>query len=216
MAAAFVLRPNIATLNLLTTLHTLPLTDRDNCIAMFVRHGDKGIEMELIPFETYVQTAKLLASNGLVKSNLMLVNKTRWAAEPRKHGIFNGTIFLSTDDPDVITAADKWGSENGWKMLYTNLFDRGQQTARLDWAQQHKKGTHAVHDDLEYVSMLLNLEYSVQCEAWVCTLASNSCRLIDEIRATIGAKANRAFADLSKESCSTPPCIGSGIYDIGE
>lgn len=65
----------------------------------------------------------------------------------------------------------------------------------------------AVHDKLEYISMLLNLYYSLRSEAYVCTLASNSCRIIDEMRATIGGKANRFYADLSIETCPHPPCM---------
>jgi hypothetical protein len=34
--------------------------------------------------------------------------------------------------------------------------------------------------------MLLNLEYSLQCDAYVGTLASNWCRIVDEMRATVG------------------------------
>lgn len=65
----------------------------------------------------------------------------------------------------------------------------------------------AVHDELEYISMLLNLYYSLRSEAYVCTLASNSCRIIDEMRATLGGKANRFYADLSVETCPHPPCL---------
>jgi hypothetical protein len=39
----------------------------------------------------------------------------------------------------------------------------------------------------EYLSMLLNLEYSLKCDAFIGTLASNWCRLVDEMRATVGA-----------------------------
>ena len=38
----------------------------------------------------------------------------------------------------------------------------------------------------EYLSMLLNLEYSLKCDAFIGTLASNSCRLVDEMRCTVG------------------------------
>lgn len=68
-------------------------------------------------------------------------------------------------------------------------------------------GAPQIHHELEYISMLLNLYYSLRCEAWVCTLASNSCRIIDQLRATIGGKANRHFADLSVETCHHPPCL---------
>ena len=34
--------------------------------------------------------------------------------------------------------------------------------------------------------MLLNLEFAIKCDAYVGTLASNWCRLVDELRATVG------------------------------
>lgn len=34
--------------------------------------------------------------------------------------------------------------------------------------------------------MLLNLEYAMKSDAYVCTLMSNWCRLVDELRATVG------------------------------
>ena len=34
--------------------------------------------------------------------------------------------------------------------------------------------------------MLLNLEYALKCDAFIGTLASNSCRLVDEMRTTVG------------------------------
>jgi len=61
-------------------------------------------------------------------------------------------------------------------------------------------------NQLQYISYLLNLEYAIKCEAWVCTIMSNTCRIIDELRSTVGGKANRAFIDLSKETCKSPPC----------
>ena len=201
---------------------------------MFVRHGDKGIEMKLQPFQIYAETSQYLWDNGYVPGHGVqkvdtqfdpVERKLRYLRRSqRKHRRLqndlnppkNGTIFLSTDDPDVISEAEEFGKTHGWKILYTNLFDRATQTARYDWATQHQKGTRAVHDDLEYVSMLLNLEYALKCEAWVCTLASNSCRIIDELRSTIGGKANRHFADLSSETCSEPPCIGTGLFNFGE
>ena len=36
--------------------------------------------------------------------------------------------------------------------------------------------------------MLLNLEYAVKCDAFVGTLASNWCRLVDELRTTVGKR----------------------------
>lgn len=168
ISSAFLLRPNEDTLTLLKKYHNLALTPSDNCVSLFVRHADKVMEMELLPFQTYAETAKMIIEKELSPKPEM----------SNEIFGFNGSLFLSTDDPDVIHQAEEWSKQNNWKVVYTHLFDRGTQTARLDWNSQHKKGTVAVHDDLEYFSMLLNLEYSVQCEAWVCTLASNSCRYV--------------------------------------
>jgi len=37
---------------------------------------------------------------------------------------YNGTIFLTTEDPAVIQQANEWGAVNHWSVTYTNLFDR--------------------------------------------------------------------------------------------
>lgn len=107
----------------------------------------------------------------------------------------------------MLAEALQLGGTNHWEVVATNLFNRATQTAYKTWDEQHKKGYRAVHDENEYLSMLLNLQIAMKCEAWVCTLASNSCRMMDEMRATIGAKANRFYADLSIETCTDPPCI---------
>jgi len=75
------------------------------------------------------------------------------------------------------------------------------------------------HPDEEYLSMLLNMEYAMQCDSWICTLASNACRMIDELRATTAGKADKPFADLSTESCkemsNLNPCFENGERDFG-
>jgi hypothetical protein len=245
MSAAFIVRPNLPTRYLLSKLHTVSIRDYRSCIAMFVRHGDKGIEMKLIDFALYRDIAEQLWNVGLVpgsnkflsidpSSGKRIVSKsvnrdneerlslhrnfTEAVAELHSRGNYgqnmpiNGTFFITTEDPAVLQEADAWGKANNWEISYTNLFDRAAQTAYKTWDEQHKRGTVAVHDDLEYISMLLNLQYSLQCEAWVCTLASNSCRLIDELRATLGGKANRFYVDLSGETCVEPPCVEDHGY----
>jgi len=60
----------------------------------------------------------------------------------------------------------------------------------------------------EYVSYLLHLREAVACGLGVvCTVPSNYCRLIDELRTTVGAKANGVFVDLSTETCPQVPCV---------
>eukprot|EP00927_Polykrikos_kofoidii_P055076 TRINITY_DN49391_c0_g1_i1.p1 TRINITY_DN49391_c0_g1~~TRINITY_DN49391_c0_g1_i1.p1 ORF type:complete len:794 (+),score=59.18 TRINITY_DN49391_c0_g1_i1:110-2491(+) len=42
----------------------------------------------------------------------------------------------------------------------------------------------------------LNLELALEAEGWVCTLFSNWCQLIDELRMTVGAKASAPYLNL--------------------
>jgi hypothetical protein len=71
---------------------------------------------------------------------------------------------------------------------------------------QHISNKDAKHP-FEYLSMFINLSELMKCDAYVCTLRSNYCRLLDEFRATIGEKPWADLADLSIETCGHPPCI---------
>lgn len=205
VSVTFFIRPNQPTLELMMKYSNNLIEDGDkNLINLFVRHGDKGIEMQLIPFKDYAITAQLLVNNGYLYKY--------------PNSDFVGTIVLSTDDEEVIREALLWGRENNWKIIYPNIYDRSNTTDHLDFETQQQliRMGKAKHHELTYFSMLINLELSLKCDAWVCTLASNTCRIIDELRSTIGCKANGHFADLSKETCLSPPCIGSGIYNFGD
>jgi hypothetical protein len=293
VSLTYLLRPNEPTRRLINSvnLNTFHADDAGTCVAMFVRHGDKGIEMQLIDFPLYANATQYLWDHGLVPAAYQYLRKHNllrgydpdhlqleegqeilWGKRKYRHpttstttdtGLatsntdattasssstasseeskkkkrarnlridvieappdpseedfpyyhfsyripFNGTMFITTEDPKVLEEAEAFGKANHWKIVYTNLFDRSKQTAYKTWDEQHKRGTVAVHDDLEYVSMLLNLLLSTTCESWVCTLPSNSCRVMDEFRATVGGKANRFYADIAKESCDDIPCV---------
>ena len=76
-------------------------------------------------------------------------------------------------------------------MYYTNVFDRLSVSA-----SEHTPA--GLYNPLEYLSMLLNLDLSLDCSSWVCTLRSNWCIIIDELRATVANKANLAQIDLNQ------------------
>ena len=40
------------------------------------------------------------------------------------------------------------------------------------------------------------LQLAVECDAWVCTLGSNWCGVIDELRSTVAGKAHMPFVDI--------------------
>eukprot|EP01041_Mallomonas_annulata_P006580 gene6580-13310_t len=199
VSAAYILRPNAATLDKLDSLRKVVLGD--SCVAIYSRRGDKHVEMKLVSTDGYTTAAEMVWK--LVEP--MLKNR---ATGPPSPGNF--TVFLASESPDVIKDGVQWGVSSGHKVLFTELFDRREVSAHLDYKAMRAKrlAGRIRHHDLEYLSMLLTLDLATRCQGWVCTLASNFCRLIDELRATVGGKANLPFADLSHETCASPPCIG--------
>ena len=100
-----------------------------------------------------------------------------------------------------------------YDMYYTNVFDRKGLYAEKS-AQERDSGAAMMHHGDEYLSMLLNIYHLLQADASVCTMGSNFCRVIDELRATIAGKAGAPYVDLSEEKCEQPPCIYGGFFDL--
>lgn len=203
IAATYILRPNAHSLKYLEKFDTLPLrSERDTrrCVAMHVRHGDKTrTEMKKVKLVDYLYTAENMWKAGLIPVDSShyqskdLNTNTLMKKEKR-------IIFISSETHENLVAAAAYGKENGWTVYNRDII----------WPNEHDTS-----NNLEYFSYLLNLMYGLRCEAWVCTLHSNTCRVIDELRVTVGAKANRHFADLSVETCHQPPCIGKGLMNWG-
>lgn len=197
MSASYFLRPNPQTLNEITKYSAPYSMDHrsDSCIAMHVRRGDKDLEMFYVPLADYLSTAEHL-----------------WQQLQKPKQTFRKApvLVISSEDPSVLEETVKWGRQKGWRIIHTDLFDRRNVSAKLSFNTyvENVINKTIVHHELEYISILVNFHLALQCDAWVCTLASNSCRLIDELRATVGNKANNDFADLSVETCNMPPCIG--------
>ena len=70
-------------------------------------------------------------------------------------------------------------------------------------APLHDNYIPEIHE--EYASMIINFADFIKCDLFVFALASNYCRVLDELRATIERKPEALFTDISSESCSNPP-----------
>jgi hypothetical protein len=102
-------------------------------------------------------------------------------------------IFLSTEDPATV---DFFASRSAWRV----------QTLDTPLKPDSSKAT------LEYVAerggweemlnSLVALDLALQCDAWVGTLSSNWCRLIDELRATVRCAAHAPYLDAEQ---ANPP-----------
>mmetsp|Transcript_58120 Transcript_58120/g.160913 ORF Transcript_58120/g.160913 Transcript_58120/m.160913 type:complete len:562 (+) Transcript_58120:426-2111(+) len=68
-------------------------------ISAHVRHGDKGLEMAVLPASDFLLSAEYLAR--------------------RLPGLISHNIFVSTEDPEVVTSTMSWGAENGWAVYFT-------------------------------------------------------------------------------------------------
>eukprot|EP00434_Breviolum_minutum_P010870 symbB.v1.2.009583.t1/scaffold611.1/size181545/6 len=99
-------------------------------------------------------------------------------------------VFVSTEDPKVIEKALKLCGR--WKVMYT----KAKRSNDDSWMKMSKDADARQ----EVLNALVNLELALEADGWICTLLSNWCRLIDELRQTVAMKAGRPYLSLSKQS----------------
>ena len=179
--------------------------ETEQCVSVYIRRGDKHLEMYILKNETvFFETAKDLWNQMTPRLN---------------HEQEQPIMFMASEDASVMDSAIAWGKANNWKILFIDLFDRRQVIAGLNatereiWIHNHPHAEHHHHHHLEYFSMILNIDSHLQCDAFVCSMPSNFCRLIDELKGTVGAKANTPLADFhdgTDKPCFTGDCITVG------
>jgi hypothetical protein len=199
VSTTYVMRPNAAALQWMQS-HTLSNfnTEADNAIGIYVRRGDKEIEMRIAPLEEYTDGVEFLWKNNYMTN---VVNNQ----DGKRH------IFLASEDSKVIDGMLKWQQKSTtYNLAYTNVFDRHGLYAEKSASERRQFGRENHHPD-EYLSMMLNVHYLLRSTAWICTMSSNFCRVIDELRATVAAKADHPYLDLSVETCVKTPCVYKGI-----
>ena len=188
MSAAYILRPNAATRKVIAE-HRSDATlafdkEKEHCVSVYIRRGDKDIEMKVLQNDTmFFEAARVLWQK---------IEDVRADEQPK--------MFIGSEDPTVIESALSWGKKNNWSILYSNLFDRASVSTGHSGAEQAaeiQKSGELIHNPMEYMSTIINLDAHLRCSAFVCTHESNFCRIIDEMRATVAAKAHRPYADFS-------------------
>jgi hypothetical protein len=203
VSMTFVLRPNPYALGWMKS-NQLTHFDRlaDDAVGVYIRRGDKSIEMKLVGVNDYQSAIDLLWSENFIQpfqSSHSHSHSSETHIRP---------LFLASEDSKVIEEMIHWSKTNRteYKIAITEIFDRKGLLAEKSHVERKRSGPQTHHPD-EYLSMMLNLHYLLRSAAWVCTLGSNYCRLVDELRTTVAAKADHPFADLSVESCPSPPCV---------
>ena len=195
--AAYLMRPNAATAAAFRALRTAPgamLTAAGpaappaqraalgaaafplppGMVSLHIRHGDKGIEMRLVPTEAYMEAAA-----RLVKMHPM-------ALAPRG-------VFMSTEDPDAPVAAGRLLAEAPgfahWSLAWYDVpranSNGPEQLSQFDLPR-------GVLSRIWLLQILLALE----CDAWVGTRGSNWNRIIDELRCVWVPKCQNVYEEV--------------------
>lgn len=203
ISTAYIVRPNAAVLEWMKQHAMKAYDESENYLAVYIRRGDKSIEAKLPPVDAFTDAADMLYDRGLM-------NFESTKSDQKKR-----LMFLASEDSKVLAAMTQWNEKHKrYDMEYTNVFDRKGLLAERS-AEERKAHTNAgpaEHHPEEYLSMLLNVHYLVRGSGYVCTLSSNFCRIIDELRATVGGKADKPYADLSEETCSKIPCVYDNLF----
>ncbi|CAL1173823.1 unnamed protein product [Cladocopium goreaui] len=154
-------------------------------VSAHVRHGFKL-------WEDYVeQMDALAAGNQKLRVLYKEVAESNTSFSFPLEAYARRAVFLSTEDPLVVVEALKLcAAKDPWKVIYTKA-DRNNKDS---WMHVEKRGAAR----REVMLAMMNLELALEADAWVCTLTSNWCRLIDELRMTIALKASHPYLSLSK------------------
>lgn len=203
ISATYFMRPNKATRHLMQVKYREQVQlnhhhndhHKDSCVSVYVRRGDKYVEMYMVPLLMYQDALELIGNS--TEDVAHLPSKENEKNKEIKKS--NNNLYFGSEDHDELQAMKSWSSTHGWTMHYSNFFDRrtvsaGIRDYNMQMEQMHQK--QYKYDEMQYFAMIYDLDKHLKCEAFVCTMESNYCRLMNELRATVGGKANRPYVDL--------------------
>ena len=187
IAAAYFIRPNSETLQLIAKYRDVDIhNSHGHCISTYVRHGDKDSEMKLVPFVRYAETANEIWNQQYLFEDL----PKSYSIEPQWKQ--NKLFYYGTETLSIVTQATAWKQDQ-----HINVH-----TSELTQLILDSRKNGQIHAN-EYLSYLVNLENIIKCRISICTYLSNFCRVVDELRVTVGGKANRYYAEVNVEMCPT-------------
>ena len=176
VSAAYIVRPNERTLHAIEEKKKLIYPSRmipPGTIAVHVRHGDKWKESELVDDARYIKLVEHLRAEASDELGL------------------THNIYLSTEDEETVRSFRQFA---GWNVSYTHVQRfTDPQFSTVEIADKVGKAN-------EMLNSLVSLDLALQCDAFVITLSSNWCRLIDELRATVRCKADRPLLDAQQDN----------------
>ena len=150
-------------------------------ISVHIRHGDKHLEMSLVPTAAYFEEATVLA---------------------RRHPMALGghRMFLSTEDPEAVGEVSK--------AVLTAGIDGRRGAWIVSWWDVPRENSNGKSQLANFnlprgkltIIWWLQLFIALEADAWVGTRGSNWNRLIDELRCVWVPKCQNIFAEVGDEA----------------
>ncbi|CAJ1390202.1 unnamed protein product [Effrenium voratum] len=188
-AVAFLLRPSDATREELAAFRRQSLvgTMQAGVLGSYVRHGDKYYEATEYPFQDYLQIFGWILGTAEVKrcaGSEALLAPFQWQL-PKLRSVRR--LYLGSDDANVLQEA----LSSFRNLIYMNV-------SRLSKRMSLMKVQRRLGPKQMVMESLLNLQLLMESDAFVCTWSSNWCRLVDEMRLTVGMKAEHLSLEVNK------------------
>lgn len=159
---------------------SVPFPLPSGSINAHVRHGDKGVEMTLVPFAAYARAAQTLVAHNPF--------------------YLKSVLFVSSEDEQVINASrslqkyvpttPSWT----WLVVFSNIHRLND--GPMPQLQKFGKG-------VMMREWLLQLVMALECDAFIGTLGSNWNRLIFALRCIWVAKCTNIYHDVGHADWST-------------
>jgi hypothetical protein len=153
--------------------------------------------MKYVPFEKFAKTAMTMFRDPLIFPEHKTEIENKYV------------VYFATETRRAFKEAKRWGQRQGVTVVYSNLtklYVTHGASEQPHHPNQFENDLPPEHQ-LEYFSYLLHIHEILSCDVVICTQASNFCRVVDEVRLTAGHNARGYNADVSAETCESPPCI---------
>ena len=143
-----------------------------------IRHGDKFMEMTLVPSEAYAQAFTSMIQN--------MPNS------------FSRMLFVSSDDQKAINTCRELVENQKMTYIYTNISRMGGGHQMSEWDRSRNGMQRKI-----ILGHILQLFMALEADAWIGTRGSNWNRLIDELRCVWIDKCQNMYVEvgtISQES----------------
>jgi hypothetical protein len=144
-----------------------------------IRHGDKSVEMNLVPSENYIEAFVSMIHN--------MPNS------------FSRILFVSSDDESAVDVCRNLTEKLKMKFIYTKLTRMEGGHHMSLWDSQNSRMQRGL-----VLGHFLQLLMALEADAWIGTRGSNWNRLIDELRCVWVDKCHHIYSEVGSTEPNEP------------